>query len=449
MIALALWAGTAGAHVGDIIAGLHVLVPGPGAPVSIEATFGVLVGQSDGTIGWTCHEAVTTPTSIFLPQYDVSRSGEWLAVLRVPEEGRDGQTLFHSPAGCAWNHVEGLDGIVVNYATFDPDEPTLAFAATATSGEGSVHRSADGGRTWTVDLQPIAERTVQSVQVVDHEVYAAGANLPGTEAFVWHRNVKGAWTVTALPDLGDREGAQVRVLAVSDDAVYIHVDPPGNDLLFVADRQLSNFDLVIDGQGEILDAAVGPDGVWLPMDFGDRALLLAADGTFTEQTPPPSVGAAVDAEGRILLASLAYLDGPLLNARLPDGTFEVLLYPDDVLAPLDCPAGTETADICGPLWEGLQPRLRGFDAPPPSVVPTAGDTGRAPAPSDAASCSCVTPGSSGAWCGVAGLLMLGVRRRRRARTVRVPPLSHGWASPGAAPFRKLCTASWKGFGCSR
>ncbi len=414
MNALVVMAGVAGAHVGDIVAGIDVLVPSPDAPVSIEATFGLVIGQSDGTARWTCHEAVTTESSIFLPQYDLSRDGEWLAVLRVPEEGRDGQTLFHSPAGCAWNAVDGLDGVVVNYAAFDPDDPQRAFAVTATPEGGSVHASADGGRTWSLDLPPMTDRALHGVQVVDGEVYATGANLAGTDAFVWHRDPEGAWTSTPMPSLGELESVLVRILAVSDDAVYLNVDAPGSDVLFVADRGLTSFERTVEGEGEILDAAVGPDGVWLPLDFGDRALLLASDGTYTVSEPPPSVGAAVGADGRFLLASLAYLDGPLLNARSADGSFEALLYPDDLLAPLDCPPGTETADVCEPLWATLEPRLRGFDDPPPPAVY---DTGEEPV-EEASSCGCATPSPTGALGAVVGLSCVAAWRRRRTDRAR-------------------------------
>ncbi|MEN0062187.1 MAG: hypothetical protein AAGA48_08540, partial [Myxococcota bacterium] len=323
----------------------------------------------------------------------------------------DGQTLFHSPAGCSWNAVEGLDGIVVNDATFDPDDAMRAFAVTETAAGGSVHISTDGGRTWALDLQGMTDRELQGVQIVDGEVYATGTNVAGTEAFVWHRDAKGGWTTHPLPALGDLKNVLFRILAVSDDAVYLNADPPGPDFLYVADRELTNFNLVIEDEGEILDAAVGPDGVWLPVDFGERALLLANDGTYTESEPPASVGAALGSDGRFLLASLAYIDGPLLNARSSDGTFEPLLYPDNLLAPIDCPAGTETADVCGPLWEGLEPRLRGFDLP---VRPSADTSDAAPTPADGASgCACgTTAPSSIPFLLLTGLLGATVGRRR-------------------------------------
>ncbi|MEO0604631.1 MAG: hypothetical protein AAF211_24565, partial [Myxococcota bacterium] len=259
-----------------------------------------------------------------------------------------------------------------------------------------------------VDLEPIADRDLQGVAIVDGEVYATGSDVAGLAAFAWHRDAEGTWTSAALPPLGDFEGVRTRVLAVTDDTVYINVDPFGSDVLFVADRALTTFTRTIEDEGEILDGAVFADGLWMPMDFGQRALLLSPDGTYAEADTVAAVGASVSADGTLVLASLAYIEGPLLATRSDDGTFAPQVYPDDIAGPLDCPAGTESADVCAPLWPELEPRLRGFDAPPVE------DSGGMTTPPTDSGCGCVSSADPL----VAGLvlplsLLVGRRRIRR------------------------------------
>ena len=407
MVTILALMGAARAHVGDIVAAVDILESGAERPLSIEATFGLVIGQEDGTYAWVCHEAVTANSSIFLPDYDLSTDGEWLSNVRIVEEGRGGRTLFHSPDGCAWNDVVGLDEVVINQARFDPEDPTRAFAVGAA---GGTYSSSDGGRNWDVDLEPTTDRSFQELAVVDGEVYATGTNDAGTEAFVWHRDAAGSWTSFTLPDLGGLEGARLRILTVSDDALYLNADPIGSDVLFVADRELTTFVRTIMDQGEILDAAVTSGGVWLPMDFGQRALRLLDDGTYTEVQIPPGTGVGLDNDGRLLLAAAAYIDGPLVSVLEDDDTFTPLVYPDDVTAPLDCPAGTEAAEICTPLWVGLEPRLRGFDEP----IEDSGDVIPPPPPTDDEGCGCTTTEPAGL--GVLVLpALLWLRRRRATR----------------------------------
>jgi len=394
---ITLLALVANAHVGDIISGVDVMESHPDQPIAVEATFGVVIGQDDGQLAWVCHEAVTAAGSIFLPDYDRSPSGEWLATVRIAKEGRGGRTLFHSPDGCAWNDVEGLDDAVVLDAAFDPADANRAWAVASTTAGGGIHASTDGGRTWTVELAPMADRELQSVVVVDGEVLATGTNLAGTEAFVWRRDATD-WAAVPLPDLGGLEGVRLRILAVSEDALYLNADPLGPDVLFVADRALSGFRRVIEGEGEILDAAVADDGVWIPVEFGQRALLLKPDDTWEEAAAPPASGVGVDGGGALQFAVQAYIEGPLVSVRGADG-IAPQYYPDDVAVPLDCPAGTEMAEICEPLWPLLDPRLRGFDVPPP--VDSGLETPTSPPTPPTGGCGC-----GGARPAGAGLLVL-------------------------------------------
>ncbi|MEN0063768.1 MAG: hypothetical protein AAGA48_16575 [Myxococcota bacterium] len=411
MISILLSLGPAFGHVGDVIAGADIVVPpGEEAPLSVEATFGLAVGQPDGTFDWVCHEAVTEPTALLAPEYDQSDRGEWLASVSDLKQGRGGHTLFHSPDACAWNTVTGLPkGALVTEARFDPGNPDQAFAVTATPGPNGIYVSADGGRSWTEDLAPQSDTVFHGVRVVDGEVYTSGSNAAGTTGVVWHRDLKGTWTASAPLAFTGLEGVRLRLLGVTADAVYLNADPLGADVLYVADRALTSITKRFSDQGEILDLAVARDGLWLPMDFGNRALRLDGE-TLEERTLPPSIGAAINRDGELVLAELAYLSGPMLSTRTADGTFEPTGYPDDILGTLDCAADTEVAMICEPLWPQLEPRLRGFDDPyvedSGGVIPPPPETG------GCAGCATGQPGAS--WWLTPGLLLLAIRRRSRA-----------------------------------
>lgn len=411
-IGLALWIGVAKGHVGDIIAGVDVVVPASEEiPLSLEATFGLVVGQDDGSYRWVCHEAVTAPYSKLQPQYTQGGTGEWLATVTDLTQGRGGATMFHSPDGCAWNDVTGLEPeTLVVEATFDPDDSQQAYAVTAREGVGgSVMRSTDGGRSWVEDLGPLPDHALHGVMVVDGEVFVTATDGDGTVASLWYRDSAGDWSETAMPALGGLEGVRLRILGVTGDRVYLNVDPLGGDELWRTDRGLTSFTKIFDGQGEILDFAVSDEGRIVPMDFGNRALLVRDDDTFTEVELPPSIGVANDRDGSLVVAELAYLSGTLVSQQESDGSFTPMGFPDDILGTPECLPGTQTADICGPLWTVLEPRLRGFDAPP---VEDSGAVTMPPVEPSECGCSSTGPAMSLTWLVVAPLIGFAARRRR-------------------------------------
>lgn len=402
---LAIWAWAAFGHVGDIVAGSDAVVTAsPDVPWSVEASFGLVVGQGDGTYRWVCHEAVTEPKSLLQPRYDQATSGEWLATVSDLEQGRGGHTIFHSPDGCAWNDVEGIDaGVLVTEVHYDPADPQRAWAVTATpDADNGVYTSADGGRTWAADLAPAADRRFHSVQAVGDEVYATATDHDGTTGAVWHRDAKGGWSESPLPDLGGAKGVRLRLLGIDEGSVYLNLDPLGADAMRVADRALEAFEAVGPVDAELLDMAIVEDGAYVALDFGNRVIRVV-DGAFTEVELPPTVGLATGPSGELVISELAFIAGPLLSVREGDA-FVPLAYPDDVTEPLQCPAGTEVATICEPLWAGLEPRLRGFNLPPVE----SGDTGVITPPDEG--CGCRTSGGGAGALALVALLLL--RRRR-------------------------------------
>ncbi len=414
-LACTLWGVQARAHVGDLIGGIDLVTPEAALPSAIETNYGLLLERGEG-YAWVCHEAVTAPGAIRSPRYRRSAEGTWLAVVPEVAQGRGGRTLFRSPDGCSWDDVSGLpEGAQVAQARFDPDDPTLAHVVTATAGgPNGVWRSTDGGSSWSEDLPPQEGRLFHSVSTGADGLLATATDLGGTRGFLWRRAETGEWSEQELTLAPDTQSAEIRVVERSPEQLWLVIDPIGGDALLYSTDAGQTFAPVDPGEGNVSDTALIGDTFWFIRD--GRVLLPVTGGVVGPEAPgfSPSTGLYGDADG-LWMPEQSYITGALLSFSGDDGqTFETLAYPDDIEATLDCPAGSEVASICAPLWGKLLPRIRGFDAPP---IDTAIDTGldrpreTEPDPVEPR-CGCQSSGG-GLW--LLGALLLARRRSRRAR----------------------------------
>ena len=404
------------AHVGDLVGGIDVVpaVDG-GASVDIEATYGLVLREGDGW-EWICHEAVTSPGAVRAPRYVRSPRGLWLATVSDVTQGRDGRTLFRSTdAGCTWDDVAGTDGRLVAAAAFDPVDPTLAWAVTAEAdGATAILGSADEGASWDAHTQTPGRR-FHGLKAGGDALFATATDLGGTRGFLWHRPAGGVWAELEVPLPLGTEGARLRLLETRSAAhAWVVVDPTGSDILLETTDAGATWTEVLVASGAIVDGAADETGLYLAMN--GLELVRVEDGVVSPPILdfPFSIGLHAVSD-TLYAAPQSYLVGPLLSRTRPDGSFQTLAWPDDIVGPKECPANSDVATVCEPLWEILLPRLRGFDDPP---IETAGDTGgETPndpgdgAEADAAKgCGCA---AAGAPVGAPLLLLPLLLRRRR------------------------------------
>jgi hypothetical protein len=415
-----VWLVTAAwAHVGDVIGGVDVSVfreedvtESP-AQATIEANFGLLLPAAPGAWDWVCHEAVTAPKVVVSPRYTRSPSGAFLAYVEDPANGRDGHTLFRSADGCDWPAVESLLGQVVASAAFDPADELSAWAATATpEAPNAIWASADGGVTFAPAFPPVADRQFQSVVDLGDELWATARDEAGQRLFLWHAGADQQWSEaelvgvpTVIPD------TDVRVLTPAGPGeAWLVVDPYGDDIVIRAAVD-GSYAVAPTPPSWITDGAWDGTRLWV-VRAGTLLSSVEPDGTSLDHAAFPAAMGVTYAEGALWSATSAYLAAAMLS-RSDDGaqSFRSVAWPDNVAAPLECPAESDQATVCAPLWDALLPRIRGFDDPPEETA----DTGTLPIPphpddvEEAETCGCASTGSIG-WLGVLGLFAL--RRRR-------------------------------------
>ena len=413
------------AHVGDIVAGIDAVDPLVDEPLPpILANYGLLLPASDGYV-WVCHEAVTEPNAITAPRYARSAEGVWLAALPDVQQGRGGRTLFRSPdGGCSWDDVVGIDaGAQIGEITFDPEDADRALAvANLPSGPNAIYGSTDAGLTWTPQIEPQADRRFFDVGVHEGLGYATATTVLGDAAFWWFEDAAGAWTERRI-DLVTTADTRFYLAQRSGDTVWAVLEPPGDDLLVRSPDGGASWTVIRDDLEQISDVQVVGDQAWVTRNVGTELSRVNADGTLAPDLEGFVPAFGLHAEGdNVWFTPLSYAVGPLLTRATLSGEVVVEAYPDDVQGPLACPAGTEVAEVCEPLWAVLEPDLRGFDAPPdePDDSGAPGDLIDDPfadASSGCASnqegCGCTSGPSPVAW---SGLFLVGIgllRRRQR------------------------------------
>lgn len=431
---LAQLASVASGHVGDVVAGIDAEMEEPA--ISIEASYGLLVGQPDG-FAWICHEAVTTPEATRSPDYlrlELEEGLAWLSVLSDPAQARDGATLWRSDDGCSWQVPQGTEGLVI-YQAAARAEPTSGLEVLLAAGPDGLLRSIDGGRTFTPHLAA-PDRHFRSVMGDGQGWWATATDPAGDRLFVWTDGGQGQWVEHEIGrPASTQPPIDFRLLAVDGTNAWVVVDPLGYDVLLALSASgASSRALETGSPGNFTDLAVSPqdgrlwfvrDGVFL------YSLTEGPEGSEVTSYPsyPPAIGFDLH-EGALWAVPQSQLSGALLSRSTDGGeTFETIAHPDDITAPLSCPPDSDVALVCEPLWEQLLPRIRGFDQPivdtgtapeVPEIPPHPEDPAQ-PEP-DARGCGCTSTlpvsGEGAGGAAVLGLMLAlgwtGYGRRRRS-----------------------------------
>ncbi len=409
----------ASAHVGARIEALDVLLtPGDTTALGIEASFGLVLADDGHQFDWTCHEVITAEGSLVTPAYARNANGVLLGGLLSAADGRDeGEALYRSVDGCDWEAPTGLSGAAVSVVAFSPVEPDLALAGTSTLEplHNGVHRSLDAGRTWTpTPLQ--VDGVVLSLRFSDALPGVAWATTMTFQPLAHrvHRTDDGGASWEEHPvELGAAEGTptSLEVLAVSRTdplRAWLAAGVVGDRTLLHTEDGGATLSRVLDVDVSLIDGAVLPDGRVFATTRG-AGTYGSGDGTSWEAlglAEPRPVGLAADARG-LLLVPRTFPGGPALGLWDGDAGVEELHTFQDLAGPRECPAESDAARVCAPLWPNLEKALAPRPAP---VAPPAPPT------------SCEAGGSSPAQLALLWPLLLLLRRRPDlALALAVPP----------------------------
>lgn len=420
----------AAAHGREPFVGRIALDPGSGALVA-RATWGLVLTDDGDDWRWVCAAAMgTLPTREDPPLVLAS----------------DGAIVVGNIAGI-WRSQGGRCGFERAYdaaSVIDldarPSAPDELYALVS-DGVDHLERSEDGGRTWArIATRP--EGTVMErlrLAPSDPEVvYLSGVRLADAStprAVGVHRSSDGGRSFTGweIPLLeGERNARLLAIDPTDPDRLLVHltrraVDGRPERVLLSEDGGRS-FALVLEGLA-VADAAFSADGAraWVALraseglhrsDDGGRTFTLAHEGDFP----------CVTASGDTLWVCVDETRDGYAVGRSTDGgdTVTPVLRFDDVRRLPDCPMCSEVAYVC-PAWypdlafdlghEGAEAPDGGVTGAPRDVSPPAAcvDGGPEP-PSPSEGCGCrAAGGASTPWLALLLLSAAGLRSRRARR----------------------------------
>jgi hypothetical protein len=414
--------------------------------VIVRATYGILPSMDDGTTwSFLCEDALGLPeTATIDPALALTASGALVAGISPSPAGLD----VSSDDGCSWTCAGGaLAGQAIADLAVRPNAPDSVVALTATfdlvdggtTASSQVFESTDDGAHWTAlgtPIDPSVIVTTVDVAASDpNRIYVAGTRGFGSArtGSLFESTDDGAtWTERPLPD-DPAIVAPVYIAGVDPanaDRVYVRTSSPSE--LFVSSDGGQSFQSVLSLHGLMQGFALSPDGSTIyaggqddGLYVGDRDAL-----TFTQVSTVHVQCLATRGSELWACADDQETGGFIAGVSTDQGmTFTPKLHLGSVGAPIACGPAPAGAYACGADAGGSQCAGMPFanlctnlgcavdaGAPP--------DAGQAGAGSTGSSCRCsaaghaepepLAPGALGL-----GAILLGVRRRRRARGARL------------------------------
>lgn len=391
--------------------------------IVVRTTFGILVTRDAGNEWrWICLEvtgaretedptlAVTPDSSITAALFDGLARGTEL--------------------GCGWGFPSpALEGVVVIDQASHPTAPGSLFAVTSSGGQDNlVYRSDDEGTTWTPTGEPIEPILFEGIEIAPSDperIYLSGSYPPtGTDPRLpyVHRSSDGgaSWTRMAFDGFGPTD----------QNVIVLGVDPSDPDHLFLrvkneeSDRLMRSTD---GGQtwAEALSMPIlrgfawSEDGSTVWAGGGERSGLWRSDdggATFT-QIGEQEIRCLAARGDELWACANNFADGYAIGRSTDGGeSFEPVLSFEDVAGMVECGADSQTTRECAPLLPDLMNDL-GLDVGDGGTGSADAGPGEGGEPKG---CGCVTAGSGpgdgpGAWLVLlTAALAIGRRARRHA-----------------------------------
>lgn len=406
--------------------------------VVLRVTFGLIVSHDRGqTWRWVCEKAVGT-SGVEDPMYAVTPSG---AIVGATFQG----VVTSTDKGCSFGLAGGaLQGLVfVDLAAKPTDKNTIvAFASSyeKQDDEGGIlfqsqlFETKDGAKTWApigAAFDPyLLGETVDYAASDPDRVYVSAVRDPGSTpkaVLLTSKNHGASFDAVDVPLVDTERGLFIAAVDPTNaDRVYLRTenatDKPSR--LLVTKDGGKTFDVVYNAQGPLLGFALSKDGqkLWIGGPKDGVRVASTTDFAFQQKSSLPAQCLALNGDG--LWACSSELGGFVAGLSKDDGaTFQAKLHFCGIAGVVECPAGTPTADQCGPAFPQQQSTLGcEVDGGPSGDGGSSGDGGDADTPpgGGGSSCACDVAGSPtpltallAAFASIAAAATVAVRRRRR------------------------------------
>ncbi len=384
-----------GAGLPDTIA--VALKPGDTTDLGIEANFGFLDAADGVNFTWICHDVLVPSGASTTPAFFRNSDGAFLATVRsLGIANNPNVSIYFSTDGCDWAAASGVDNLEITGMAFDPATPSHALAVSAhgatTPVPNGIFVSSDAGHSWTATSLVRTQRFFRTVRFAPSDpltVYATANWFSPTSAWVYSSSNGGVtwaehdWTFTGT---GTVLQSNIDVAAISPTnarVVYVRTDGADDVLLRSTDGGTTFAAVHTSAHDDLRSTIYEFDGgaVWTAAKL--NGTFRSTDGVnfspIPTTTPIPQIrGLASDPRGVFVVAN-NYSDGFAL-ARTNDGgaSFTPLFHFNELKGARACPAGSDVAQICAPLFPALAQSL-GIATPTPSATP---------APPAKKNCSC-------------------------------------------------------------
>ena len=416
VLVLLLIAPPAAAHVGAGAGETDILLRDGSDDVWVKAPWGYVSRVADDDWRWVCHEVFSGGSETLLPDLVLGPDGTLLGVLGVLDGVVDeGISLYRSTdGGCSWQPTTGLEDRVVVGAAFDPADPLVALAITADldTGDGvpanGIHRSVDGGATWAL-VQEWDARLMRSVRFGPAgRAYAIAAQVDPAAAWLLRSDDAGqTWQELPVPTDGVEVvtiGSVSATHPTDPDVLWLNFDGSTKDAVFASEDGGQSFSAVSGIPDAFLDVTLRDPGGWLV--GGARALHRSDDGVTWSSVAGAPQGWGGDEDDRGFWLAVNTLADDRAVVRIEsDGSVTDVLPTLDLAGPLQCPADSDVAVVCEPLWDELYEVLERM-----RPRPSGGDDDDSAAPPDPGCADCGGGGTA-----LLPLVLLPLWRRRQSR----------------------------------
>lgn len=423
-LALGLSIAASTAHANGRFPNADHLVVDPGNPdhIVVRATFGLVQSFDAGaTWVWICEQAIGF-SGTDDPAIAVTALGHLLVGLR------DGVSTS-TDGGCSFAlDGSGLAGLRIADLAVEPLAPSAAVGISGDDADGNprivVAETLDDGLSWTalgsdldVDLFP---QTIDAAPSMRERIYVSA--VAGAEATpVLERTSDRGLTWTRLAvDIPGAERTFISAISPLDpDTVYLRVPGEGTDRLFVSDDAAETWTEILALEGQMLGFALAPDGQKVAVGLKQGGVYVASttDHVFS-RVNDTGVRCLSWAQAGLYACGNQAQDGFTVGLSTDDGATFTGLYDLLEIQLADCPAGSDNAQSCPPLFSELLDQLGGGEGTGGELPSTASSAsvGGATAEEPGEGCGCRT--SSAGDAPITLVIVLGLSSLLRSRNKR-------------------------------